>query len=188
MKKTKEPGAKARRRVAGWGARRTAVVAIFGAGALLAAGVPPVGSAPAPGQSWESVGMSRGYDAPAKRWEAGHRGVDLKATTGTPVLAPANGRVYHVGIVAGRPVLTIEVGGGWRTTLEPVSSELRIGDTVRAGQAVGVTASGGHCAGTCLHWGLRSGKGREEIYRDPRSLVEDRRPSVLWIDAATPPR
>lgn len=156
--------------------------------ALLAAGVPPVGKAPPPGGSWESVGMTGDYDAPQQRWQAGHRGVDLQASRGDPVVAPAHGVVSFVGSVGGRPTVAIEVGGGWRTTLEPVEASVKKGQRVRAGQNIGTVSGGGHCDGSCVHWGLRSGKGREEHYRDPRTLVQNREPSVLWIDAATPPR
>lgn len=156
--------------------------------AAAAAGVPPVGRAPAPGAGWESVGLLEGYDAPEQRWKPGHRGVDLAAPTGTAVVAPAEGTVSFVGSVAGRPTVSIEMGGGWRTTLEPVEASVAVGDAVRAGQAIGTVAAGGHCSGRCVHWGLRAGHGRDERYRDPRTLVQDRRPSVLWIDANTPPR
>ncbi|WP_394160095.1 murein hydrolase activator EnvC family protein [Galactobacter valiniphilus] len=153
-----------------------------------AAGFPPVGQAPAPGDSWEGVGMLADYDTPERRWEAGHRGVDLAAGAGEPVVAPAAGTVSFVGSVAGRPTVAIEVGGGWRTTLEPVEASVSVGDAVRAGQAIGTVATGGHCSERCVHWGLRAGHGRDERYRDPRTLVQDRRPSVLWIDEKTPPR
>jgi len=152
------------------------------------AGVPPVGSAPGPGQDWADVGMTAGYDAPAKRWDAGHRGVDLAAAPGDPVVTPAAGTVSFTGSVAGRPTVSIEVGGGWRTTLEPVEASVKRGEKVRAGQRLGTVARGGHCDGRCVHWGLRAGSGRDERYRDPRTLVADTRPSVLWIDASTPPR
>ncbi|RKW70738.1 M23 family peptidase [Galactobacter caseinivorans] len=167
-----------------------AVVALgaLSALALLAAGVPPVGQPPPAGGSWESVGMTRDYDAPQQRWEAGHRGVDLKAGRGDPVVAPSDGVVSFVGSVGGRPTIAIEVGGGWRTTLEPVAASVKEGQVVSAGQRIGTVRGGGHCDGSCVHWGLRSGKGREEHYRDPRTLVQNREPSVLWIDAVTPPR
>lgn len=154
---------------------------------LVAAGVPPVGSAPAPGGSWTDVGMSAPFDPPAQRWQAGHRGVDLKAAKGDAVVAPHDGVVVFAGSVGGRPTVAIEVGGGWRTTLEPVTASVRKGQRVASGQKVGTVAGGGHCDGSCLHWGLRSGDGKEQVYKDPRMLVENREPSVLWVDLVTPP-
>ncbi|MDR2255024.1 MAG: M23 family metallopeptidase [Arthrobacter sp.] len=171
------------------GRRRAAVLLGLSAAALTAAaGVPPVGRAPAPGTAWESVGMVADYDAPERRWDAGHRGVDLAAAEGDTVVAPADGVVSFAGTVAGRPTVSIEVGGGWRTTLEPVAPSVAAGDAVRAGSIVGTVSRGGHCSARCVHWGLKSGHGRKERYRDPRTLAQDRRPSVLWIDEHTPPR
>lgn len=165
-----------------------ACLALLSVLVLCGAGVPPVGHAPPPGDSWESVGMLRDYDPPEVRWDAGHRGVDLSASPGDTVVAPAAGTVSFVGSVAGRPTIAIEVGGGWRTTLEPVDASVKVGDNVTAGSPLGVVGRGGHCDGQCVHWGLRAGHGNDERYRDPRTLVADLRPSVLYIDAHTPPR
>lgn len=132
--------------------------------------------------------MLRDYDPPEVKWQAGHRGVDLRAAPGDEVVAPAAGTVSFAGSVGGRPTVAIEVGGGWRTTLEPVTASVDVGDEVGAGTVIGVVARGGHCDGRCVHWGLRAGRGGDERYRDPRTLVADLRPSVLYIDAHTPPR
>ncbi|MGO2632734.1 MAG: M23 family metallopeptidase [Galactobacter sp.] len=131
--------------------------------------------------------MTQDFDPPAVRWNAGHRGVDLTAAQDAEVVAPAAGTVSFAGSVAGRPTVSIEVGGGWRTTLEPVSTELKKGDRVSVGQVVGTVETGGHCSGTCVHWGLVSGSGHSSTYRDPRTLVADLRPSVLYRDRNTPP-
>jgi murein DD-endopeptidase MepM/ murein hydrolase activator NlpD len=151
-------------------------------------GVPPVGRAPAPGASWESVGMIADYDPPEVRWNAGHRGVDLRSSAGADVVAPVAGTVTFAGSVGGRPTLAISVGGGWRTTLEPVKTDLKKRDSVASGQKVGTVTSGGHCSGHCVHWGLVTGSGHGSTYRDPRTLVADLRPSVLYLDRNTPPR
>ena len=63
-----------------------------------------------------------GFDPPATRWSSGHRGVDIAAAVGTSVLAPTDGQVSFVGMVAGRPVLVLTHAGGLRSTFEPVST------------------------------------------------------------------
>ncbi|AXH36509.1 M23 family peptidase [Humibacter sp. BT305] len=110
--------------------------------------------------------VARGYEAPATRYGAGHRGIDLKVGVGGEVRAPADGTVAFVGQVAGRPVVALEHDGGYRSSLEPVSSSLAVGDRVERAQPIGVIVDGGHCAG-CLHFGVRL---RGE-YLDPRALI-----------------
>jgi murein DD-endopeptidase MepM/ murein hydrolase activator NlpD len=110
-----------------------------------------------------------GFDPPDVRWGSGHRGVDLGATIGQPVLAPTDGVVAFRGVVVDRPVLVVTTGDGLRTTFEPVDSELSVGTVVTRGQTIGtVAATPGHCApATCLHWGVLSG----DTYLDPLALV-----------------
>ena len=115
----------------------------------------------------------RGFDA-VGRYEAGHRGVDLAAAPGAPVVAVAAGSVTFAGQVAGRPVVVVAHAGGLRSTYEPVSADVVAGEAVRGGQRVGTLAAPAHCAGatSCLHLGLRAG----EDYLDP----------LGWLRAAAP--
>ncbi|YCH09671.1 M23 family metallopeptidase [Arthrobacter sp. alpha11c] len=118
----------------------------------------------------------RTFDPPDKPWLSGHRGVDLgPALDGATVTAPSAGVVTFAGVVVDRPVLTIDHGDGLRSSFEPVTSDLKPGDTVRKGQAIG-SLDAGHCSATaCLHWGVRRG----EDYVNPLGFVEDLRPSIL---------
>jgi murein DD-endopeptidase MepM/ murein hydrolase activator NlpD len=111
-----------------------------------------------------------GFTAPANRYGPGHRGVDLAAARGSPVLAAGAGTVLFAGSVAGRGVVSVEHTGGLRTTYEPVQATVRPGDRVVAGQRIG-TLQPGHpaCApATCLHWGARL---PDRVYLDPMSLL-----------------
>lgn len=91
--------------------------------------------------------------------------------------SPAPGTVLFVGVVVDRPVLTIDHGDGFRSSVEPVTATVHRGDRVSAGQAVGrLATTRSHCSpASCLHWGVRL----EEDYVDPLGLILDRRPSVL---------
>jgi murein DD-endopeptidase MepM/ murein hydrolase activator NlpD len=95
------------------------------------------------------------YVAPAHAYGAGHRGVDLAATIGSDVIAPASGSVAFAGAVVDRPLLTIDHGAGLVTTLEPVRSDLAPGDHVSRGDVVGQVAWGGHAAADSVHFGVR---------------------------------
>lgn len=140
----------------------------------------PVGSragmsSPLPGP----VSVSTPFDPPAQRWLPGHRGVDLAGTVLASVRAPADGTVLFAGAVGGRPVLSIDHGGGVRTTYEPVRATVRAGDHVVEGVEVGRLLAGHHgCpVEACLHWGARvtSGdpSGDDDDYVDPLSLLAD---------------
>ncbi|WP_050563207.1 M23 family metallopeptidase [Salinispora vitiensis] len=111
----------------------------------------------------------RRFDPPPQPWLPGHRGVDLAAAPGTPVLAAGDGVVTFAGAVAGRPVLTVTHAAGLRTTYEPVHSDVEVGTPVLAGVAIGRLQAGhpGCAAAACLHWGLRRG----DTYLDPLALL-----------------
>lgn len=96
-----------------------------------------------------------GFVAPAHAYGPGHRGIDLAAAPGAPVQAPADGVVAFAGVVAGRTLVTIDHGDGLVTTLEPVSTTLAAGATVRAGESVGTVDAGGHTAPGAVHFGVR---------------------------------
>ncbi|WP_369273678.1 murein hydrolase activator EnvC [Streptomyces sp. R11] len=135
----------------------------------------PDPTVPAVGRAWP-VGspppILRTWEPPATRYGRGHRGVDLGTPAGSPVRAVAAGRVSFAGRVAGKGVLSVELAGTGdpplRTTYEPVRAAVKKGAEVAAGDVVGtVEATGSHCTGTCVHWGLRRG----DTYLDPLSLL-----------------
>lgn len=95
------------------------------------------------------------FRAPPTPYAAGHRGVDLAAAPGDAVRAPADGVVSFAGPVAGRPVLSVDHGDGVVSSIEPVSPSVAAGDVVGEGEPVGAVATGGHCDGACVHFGVR---------------------------------
>ncbi|MCI2958144.1 M23 family metallopeptidase [Agromyces atrinae] len=94
------------------------------------------------------------FRAPATRYSAGHRGIDIAAVEGTAVVAPADGVVHFAGTVVDRPVLSIRHADGVISSMEPVTASVAEGDTVSRGDEVGTVGTGGHCAG-CIHLGVR---------------------------------
>jgi murein DD-endopeptidase MepM/ murein hydrolase activator NlpD len=121
--------------------------------------------------------VRRRFLPPAHTWSPGHRGVDLAAAVGQPVLAAGAGTVSFSGVVAGRGVVTVRHAGGLRTTYEPVDGRAAVGTTVRRGDRVGtLSAAPGHCQPLrCLHWGAVSG----DTYRDPLALLDPGHPVLL---------
>lgn len=125
------------------------------------------------------------FAPPAEPWGSGHRGIDLAATPGQPVHAAADGKVRYAGLLAGRGVVSI-VHGERRTTYEPVVSSVHVGDTVDAGDRIGVVGQAHHhCAApACLHWGLLRG----DDYLDPRSVLGRGPVRLLPVWKAPPPQ
>ncbi len=89
-----------------------------------------------------------------------HRGVDYATGTGTPVVAPAAGRIALVGYesqgfrVHGNTV-GIDHGQGVLSIFIHLNGvDVREGDFVQAGQRVGSVGSTGSSTGPHLHWGI----------------------------------
>ncbi|MGC4015813.1 MAG: M23 family metallopeptidase [Luteolibacter sp.] len=121
----------------------------------------------------------RGFEPPPKPWLPGHRGVDLEAVPGDVVVAAGAGTISYAGSLAGRGVVTVW-HGDLRTTYEPVTATVQVGDRVEAGEQIGVLAAGvSHCGGVppCLHWGLLRGT----TYLDPLLLLGLSHPILLPI-------
>src|SRR5690606_27127396 len=108
------------------------------------------------------------FSPPPWPWMPGHRGVDLAAQAGRPVVAAGPGTVVFAGELAGRGVVSIDHPGGLRTTHEPVVPIVARDEAVTAGQAIGHLATG-HAScpeAACLHLGLKRGA----AYLDPLLL------------------
>lgn len=119
------------------------------------------------------VQLTAPFDPPEQQWSRGHRGIDIAAGPGAVIRSIGAGQVAFVGSVAGTPVVAIEhPDSGLRSTYQPVESLLRAGERVSAGDPVGWIArlpagAGGHCAGRCLHLGVRGPLG----YVDPLTVL-----------------
>lgn len=150
--------------------------------ALPALSRPAPSPAPSPAPAWRTAAapapavwplapqpeVVAAFDPPSSTYGAGHRGVDLAGTAGQTVRAAAAGTVTFAGALAGRGVVVV-THGVTRTTYEPVTAGVRVGEAVTAGQPIGnLESTGSHCApAACLHWGLLEGT----LYLDPLTLV-----------------
>ena len=108
------------------------------------------------------------FDPPDSPYGAGHRGVDLEGSIGQEVHAALAGTVTYAGMIAGRGVVVVS-HGETRTTYEPVTATVHVGDPAPQGSVIGtLELSGSHCfPRACLHWGWLEG----ETYLDPLRLV-----------------
>jgi murein DD-endopeptidase MepM/ murein hydrolase activator NlpD len=162
---------------------RALTVLLLAVGWLLAPATAGAGPEPgAPGVWVRPLAgpVTRPFDPPPDRFGAGHRGVDLAGSPGEPVLAAGEGVVAFAGMVAGRPVVSVDHAGGLRTTYEPVDPSVGAGQAVDRGSSLGRLVAGhdGCPAAACLHWGVRRG----EDYLDPLGLL--RPPEVRLLPMA----
>jgi len=120
---------------------------------------------PVPGRVTEAFGTRRVINGEA---QARHLGVDLAGRPGTPVRAANRG----VALVAGRfyyqgNAVYLDHGAGLVTSYMHLSRILvAAGDSVRAGQVIGLVGATGRVTGPHLHWTAYFGK----ILFDPMTL------------------
>jgi murein DD-endopeptidase MepM/ murein hydrolase activator NlpD len=87
--------------------------------------------------------LLRGFEEPAGPYGPGHRGVDFGAAPGSPVRAPASGRVTFAGRAVGTTWVTIEVAPTVLVTLGPLQRvATSVGRAVTAGGPIGTLAPG----------------------------------------------
>ena len=113
----------------------------------------------------------RPFDPPERPWLAGHRGVDLAASPGRRLLAPAEGVLAFAGLVGGKSVVSVR-HGTFTSTFEPARTQLSVGSRLERGQPFAtVQGHSDHCDGVCVHWGVKQGP---NDYLDPAARTESR--------------
>jgi murein DD-endopeptidase MepM/ murein hydrolase activator NlpD len=100
---------------------------------------------------------------------APHSGADLRARTGTPILAANRGRVVLAKelFFSGNAVYVDHGYGLYTTYLHLSRIDVKVGDMVERGQQLGLAGATGRVTGPHLHWGVRLLDARV----DPFSLV-----------------
>jgi murein DD-endopeptidase MepM/ murein hydrolase activator NlpD len=120
---------------------------------------------PVPGPITSNYGLRM---HPVLRYSRMHRGLDFRASYGTPILAAADGRVTGAGWAGGygRQVRIVHAGGLGTSYSHMSRIAVAHGSTVRRGQVIGYVGSTGLSTGPHLHY---------EMYRNgatinPRSV------------------
>lgn len=118
-----------------------------------------------PGLSlYEPLEIVRPY-GPTGRW-SGHFGMDFAVPVGSVVRSAGSGTVTFAGVVAGRRSVTVDHGGGIRTSYSYLTTQLvTTGRRVGRGSPLGY--SGIHDGRAAVHLSLRKGID----YLDPLALT-----------------
>ena len=99
---------------------------------------------------------------------AGNRGIEYKTQPGTPIIAGASGIVSFSGVVVNKKYLVIKTAAGRRLTYGSIlNSDLRVGNSVVAGQIIGTTSN-------MLYFGVRESAltNSRDIYVDPAKYLD----------------
>jgi murein DD-endopeptidase MepM/ murein hydrolase activator NlpD len=91
------------------------------------------------------------------RWGRMHEGIDITASSGTPIWAAASGTVIHAGWLGGYGnLVVVDHGGGLSTAYAHASSILvGVGQQVSQGETVSLVGSTGNSSGPHLHFEVR---------------------------------
>lgn len=104
-----------------------------------------------------SYTFSAGFGLSGNHWSAGHTGLDFAASTGSPIYAPADGKVIFTGNGGAYGNLTKIAHSNGVVTFYAHQSAISVskGKQVKRGDRIGSVGATGNVTGPHLHWEVR---------------------------------
>jgi murein DD-endopeptidase MepM/ murein hydrolase activator NlpD len=113
-----------------------------------------------------------------------HTGWDIAAPTGTPATVTASGRVIEAGqsAVGYGQYVVVDHGNGLKTLYGHLSEiDVKVGDEIVLGGAIGLVGSTGNSTGPHLHYEVRL----ENVAVDPGPFLDRQRPPTPLLPSAS---
>jgi len=109
-----------------------------------------------PVRGWITSAFGKRISPFTGTWDM-HEGLDIATRSGTPIFAPADGRVTYVGIESGYGKLIVIDHGYGVVTRYGHNSEIfmKTGDVVKRGQKISAVGSTGRSTGPHVHYEVR---------------------------------
>ncbi len=112
---------------------------------------------------WPTEGLV--YSLFGIRWGRMHKGIDISGHSGTPIVAPREGKVTFTGWKGGYGnTIIIEHPDNFKTLYAHLKAiKVKVGDTVKMGDVIGLMGSTGRSTGPHLHFEVH----KDGVARNP---------------------
>lgn len=113
----------------------------------------------------------------------GHHGIDMAMESGTKLLSPADGVVERIVNYGSQNIgkgVIVKTENGDRLIFGHMSdtSQVQVGETIHAGDLVGLSGNTGRSTGAHLHFGV---KNEQNQFTDPAPYLNENQPEVAQM-------